>query len=885
MINKSKTFKRFGYASNVPPLSLVMLMLIILFMTAFGNEVSDGDVPLKKGDRSALCEKIRLRSGVQGFISARDRVRYCDYGCSFTTINCDVAFFEEPLFDEDFVKVWSEKLHTLMNNSLSYEESMFHEDILVSPESYNLWLIFVYKAVPMCLPFISYLISRGFDIKGFAKASALHLLFLSLNFMFRAHWPIFVHNLMFSLCCMLCPPKTYAFEEASVSLVFFYAILLMILQSNEFIQFGACFCFIVGWLAFIKHTYTTKRSGPMINFVLALFQIWTLVDILNSMIKNYSIKHRSMSLILGAFNSVVPNGPSKFFLRNAAVYSSRFASTMPTPINQIGIFVLFELFQVILFLLVRAFTGSMYIYALRYKFDFDSLVKGLFVYTIDIFGPIKMLWRIVIREEQYDTRKVVYGIFGVVTVLFELNKANEFFLLRIVFFSLDMFIIKSQYTRLARFLSCPVELNMNYADFPKPGANSWFALETLTNIANNVHRVHVITRRGTNCKACGMFLASFKKSMFVTAYHVVADAVDVIVNGKTLVQDPVHLGKGHDPVVGIKVVDEVGVDISILSENEIKHVDSIYTIVIREDDGFATRLLTNVKDFKIYPHDIEVQVNLRKGDSGGPVFAVLKDGTVRYCGCVSRGTFDEGSGNFFSLAVAKDKDLDDLSSEDGEPPDDVINASKVQPKVCFLYYTKCKLSQIEQIFDLRDQMFNDKLDAKFDELAASGISQGILSQVELDQGQRKKEDKKQDKKRQYKDRAMKKRGFLYASSFPLTNGKVDFDLFLDGVTYDIIEEIKSQLYEDLKTLVQSLVDLERDHRESIIHCFVSFMNFENIYHIVKIVENRSIKVAETDDRLLWYTSPKRVDVIYRHGLKKSDPYSTDAYTDLLFRVT
>jgi len=105
----------------------------------------------------------------------------------------------------------------------------------------------------------------------------------------------------------------------------------------------------------------------------------------------------------------------------------------------------------------------------------------------------------------------------------------------------------------------------------------------------------------------------------------------------------------RDPVVGIEVsgLDSSAADVPLLSVNELR-VTKMLVCVHR--DGAVT--FCGPEDYKFDAEGIiHASVNLTKGDSGSPVYAVLSNGHIRYAGAVTRGTSDAGHQNMIASVV------------------------------------------------------------------------------------------------------------------------------------------------------------------------------------------------------------------------------------------
>merc|ERR1712117_312055 len=154
-------------------------------------------------------------------------------------------------------------------------------------------------------------------------------------------------------------------------------------------------------------------------------------------------------------------------------------------------------------------------------------------------------------------------------------------------------------------------------------------------------------RKGVGC------ILNFKKNnpVMVTVDHVIRKASKVDFMGKTLsILNRNKLGQDDDdPVVSFDVLGNEFSDtatVDMLNPMEIDFIDTLVFINCNEENG---NTVCFVPQFSFYQGLLYAAVDLGYGDSGGPCFAVLKSGYVRYCGAVSKGNGNDGGGNIISI--------------------------------------------------------------------------------------------------------------------------------------------------------------------------------------------------------------------------------------------
>jgi hypothetical protein len=104
-------------------------------------------------------------------------------------------------------------------------------------------------------------------------------------------------------------------------------------------------------------------------------------------------------------------------------------------------------------------------------------------------------------------------------------------------------------------------------------------------------------------------------------------------------------------------------------------MDTSLLVFLNTDEGRGP-MINVIDKFRVDRNrdGFSVSVDLKKGDSGGAVLAVLKNGDLRYAGAVSKGSSNMNSGNFISWAIQGSRD-GHLSSDD-ESCDDRLVESK-----------------------------------------------------------------------------------------------------------------------------------------------------------------------------------------------------------------
>jgi len=102
-------------------------------------------------------------------------------------------------------------------------------------------------------------------------------------------------------------------------------------------------------------------------------------------------------------------------------------------------------------------------------------------------------------------------------------------------------------------------------------------------------------------------------------------------------------GDIRDPIVSAPLPHKTSLRMDLLSKSEVIDIDHL-TIVKRSGH------ISLITDFSFSQTDglIHGAVDLESGDSGSPILAMLKGGSIRYAGAVSRGNPDGAGGNIMT---------------------------------------------------------------------------------------------------------------------------------------------------------------------------------------------------------------------------------------------
>jgi hypothetical protein len=230
------------------------------------------------------------------------------------------------------------------------------------------------------------------------------------------------------------------------------------------------------------------------------------------------------------------------------------------------------------------------------------------------------------------------------------------------------------------------------------------------------------------------------------------------------------------------------------------------------NEAYGEKFICVVDSFKLNGGELSAVVNLRKGDSGGPCFAVLSSGEMRLCGVVSKGNPRNGGGNIISFCYHDGTQGGDSSDEEdvmskitkfnrvrrvrfaSDDPD----ARRYEVADELNSYIAEHQDRFEMMKDWSEHFTWDDFLKSREDAAIERVSDACLNLEERragdnDDGPAEDGNKKHDKRRRNKDRAYKKRQFSLAAVlrekliqvYSLRDAKNIFNTIMHGNVPDI----------------------------------------------------------------------------------------------------
>jgi hypothetical protein len=420
---------------------------------------------------------------------------------------------------------------------------------------------------------------------------------------------------------------------------------------------------IVGYLCYLYWIFFVRKRSPGVAVFVLIAQLFVIMDSLSYVKTTYHIDSLVDVAIEIMVNTVTPIGPSAYFYKNAMYSAAKIADYMQLAESRTVNIMIWWFFQVGQFLLFRASLGAFYIHSLRFRTDLQSVGYGGIVYAIDFFGPFRTAYRIVFKYENANPRRIMYAIVGIMLLWYEFTGAYGIFYMRLWASMIDMVFFRSIYGRTMHML----EFNVSFdgAAFPQNNALPWVSLKELNDIAANTGKLFA-TKAGRTVSGMGVVLRCNGKRMLYTVKHVVEGCSQITFLGQTVSSPEFRsLTNDDDPMMAMRFdCSNSAAEAPILLRSEVDRVQNL--VFINGADGengeVGERVVTMVHSFSLTRGKLLASVNLKKGDSGGPCFAVLNDGELRFCGVVSKGNSRRGAVNIISFCYG-DEEADDSSTE------------------------------------------------------------------------------------------------------------------------------------------------------------------------------------------------------------------------------
>jgi len=394
---------------------------------------------------------------------------------------------------------------------------------------------------------------------------------------------------------------------------------------------------------------------------------------------------RTNTLALDVFemclNSIVFNSESSFASKSILKLSKSSAyhlQAMNSDVNIVHAFISFNLLQFIGLFAVRSLLGVFVVLSMRYKREPRNLSLGFVIYCSDLYGGIIYLLSGFLEGGKFDSRRLLYSCLNFYFVIVDMRNAVDFFMFRVIICVLDKFVFQTNYGELPKYLKA----DMAESSFPQEGSHPWVAMRDIMTFSERVVKLTVENGNKKTWSGLGFLRNNGVCTSVYTVAHVLCDyhklKYESVRDGEQVIlsrnenNGGYDVSNDYDPVSFAQAGSECkGANVRPLESSETKDVDSLFFIKL---DACLEPLLCWVSRFSFdKDNSIRAAINLETGNSGGPAFAVLKNGDVRYAGATSAGEKTGRNGNHISCICQGDvngervygSDADSVGSERG----------------------------------------------------------------------------------------------------------------------------------------------------------------------------------------------------------------------------
>jgi hypothetical protein len=625
----------------------------LLALALCATSCQDHFVQADKDDKT--CEKL-LRNFKRGYLLPPERDSYCMSGCDFLNVRC-ISEVDDHLWKVNLVD-----LHNIINSAANTLMNGEVPEISTVPDyaTISVWWALFYRVWTIFLSVVPVLLNQ-WKIGNFWLGAMLQFIMLMMFLSGLTTRAIGFHNVLITWLSMI-NSNNSAYLAENVWTVGIMLIPLFAIFITDYIWHVVIMIVsILGFAAYTYHCFYVKRRTNDSSMVILVAQLFVLIEqlyFIRSEFAETSIGSQALEMMISC---IVPSGKSRLFIVNTSAKTMvLLGKLMPgVPINA-EVFMCVLTAQIVCFIIFRASLGAYYLHILRYRTDFSSIMYGLWVYVADFFGPFICLYRLVFAFESFSQKRLMYAVVGILMMLYEFQFAYGFFSIRLIFSIVDIVFLKTKYGRMTHYL----EFNVDFMQiaFPQKDALPWMSLDTFAKISKFTGPLYSVSGEKT-VKGIGTILVSGGRGMLYTVNHVVKGTNLVRFLNYNLASPDFRKVAlhGDDPMVAMKIECDEAPNVELLTSDEaffVKHLVFINT----SDDGDP--FICIVPKFSISKGKLHAHVNLKKGDSGGPCFAVLESGEIRMCGVVSSGNPRHGGGNIISFCYHNNEIGADSSDEE-----------------------------------------------------------------------------------------------------------------------------------------------------------------------------------------------------------------------------
>jgi len=624
--------------------------------------------------RNKECDILENNNG---FLDSNSRVQVCKLSCKQYRTMCSLiknvitnGEIEEGSFRED-VKGFFYYVNALVTKTFDdYDPEVgFLEESFLESIEVNSFLYFFKRSLPILLTLVPLLLNQFeyYNVYYFIVGMIIIFpVYFLANFFSNVQ---LCYNLFMWVLCLVTDPGRNPLKPVIVSYVVLICSILFSLFHRGWMQYLSGMMVIIMYSCYIFKVFMSKdfsKGSSVAVFIAHIVMLTEQIGLLHNLLM---LETFSFTVLRAFQNTVLPNGRYGYLFMNVFDIAYSMVKFID-PKYKVIAWVFSIIVQICFFFIIRCLFGTYVINALRFRVDFKSFVTGGVLYSSGVFSGLGYLFNVLCGDEKQNSKRFVYSIVSIFILWHEFFHAFDFIIIRLILWGSDTILWSSVYSKAPKYLHMNVD--MRRIAFPQDCKSVWVSVDYMSSIGKFIKKMYVDID-GKQFSGLG-FLSRHSdsdKASLISINHV-GNCNSVTVDGCTYFKPEITTLSGSlDPIVAVELspyTDKVCKSVNFITADEAHMIKQV--IISSLPDGSDEPMMVYTNEFSVDKHgDIRVRSCLKEGDSGGPLFAALSNGAIRYIGATSRTTDDRCRGHKFSyVTTAKGvrHDSDD-DSTDGRP--------------------------------------------------------------------------------------------------------------------------------------------------------------------------------------------------------------------------
>jgi len=606
-------------------------------------------------DNEDICKKLADARDRQNFLSAADVRHYCENNCQTLPKYSCPSHSDVPVFKLSIdVRGFLERLFERRNDvDDTWMTEFFDADSLM--ESARFFAPWIYALLYIIVA------SNQADVRRSRTPIILvNLIIFAGYFMLFPHstiWPL-MFNVLLALQASFAASNYNIFNDVAAIGVIIISLVVGTLMIKDLIsQLVMGILVLACFILLFYRKITRSRKEDLFNTLSMLLTLKMCADYTQLVFDRLMINNPGTLFVRHFVYAMIPwNGKYTSFFANMYHSSGELATLFlknDNNGNHLYVFLIGLISYVFVFVLIRCCIGLIVLKRLHVDFTMELSWTGFYSYLIDLFNPFKIVFVSIMKG---DPRMLWYALIMCAFTIGEFFTAREFLMVRALFMLLDYLIVDSGLAGAYRFLDYDIDLSGLV--FEKPGALPYFFIDNLVEVKRSCKKLFVsMSDNNGNVvsekSGVGLIRHTASGPRLFTVQHVL-ESMDHVRTEDEMVNTAVGslevVGDSVDPPVSM-LMPGCSADGSVvrdISPNELRSIKYLFVIS-------PVGAICPIHDWNIIDGDIHATVNLRSGDSGSPVCAVLSNGICVLAGVVSRGSASEGSRNLISAIKQKSR--------------------------------------------------------------------------------------------------------------------------------------------------------------------------------------------------------------------------------------